>query len=145
MSKSKKAPTSEKKSHKQTKTRRQRVQEKDLLINLLEVIPDSIYFKDIESRFIIGSKYLVKDKLGMDTMDEIIGKTDFDFFSEEHARQAFEDEQKIIHSGEPIIGTGILPNVKKQKYNCSGIKNTWKRPNRKRTTSCKMLKKVFSC
>jgi two-component system chemotaxis sensor kinase CheA len=104
VSKSKKAPTSEKKSHKQTKTRRQRVQEKDLLINLLEVIPDSIYFKDIESRFIIGSKYLVKDKLGMDTMDEIIGKTDFDFFSEEHARQAFEDEQKIIHSGEPIIG-----------------------------------------
>jgi C4-dicarboxylate-specific signal transduction histidine kinase len=34
----------------------------------------------------------------------MVGKTDFDFFSNEHARPAFEDEQQIIRTGQPIIG-----------------------------------------
>ena len=33
----------------------------------------------------------------------MIGKTDFDFFTEEHARQAYEDEQGVIRTGQPII------------------------------------------
>jgi PAS domain S-box-containing protein len=41
---------------------------------------------------------------GKDSPDELTGKTDFDFFSEEHARPAFEGEQQIIRSGQPIIG-----------------------------------------
>jgi PAS domain S-box-containing protein len=35
---------------------------------------------------------------------EAAGKTDFDVFSEEHARQAFEDEQRIMSTGQPLIG-----------------------------------------
>jgi hypothetical protein len=38
------------------------------------------------------------------TLEEIVGKTDFDFFSKEHAAAAFEDEQKIIRTGEAIVG-----------------------------------------
>ena len=44
------------------------------------------------------------DCFNLRSADEAIGKSDFDFFGEEHARQAFEDEQEIIRTGRPIIG-----------------------------------------
>ncbi len=40
----------------------------------------------------------------LDDPNALVGKTDFDLFTEEHARAAFEDEQRIIATGEPIIG-----------------------------------------
>ena len=74
-----------------------------LLSALLENTADQIYFKDIESRFIRVSTAQAL-KLGLAGHDDAIGKTDFDVFSREHARQAFEDEQRIIHSGIPMVG-----------------------------------------
>lgn len=74
-----------------------------LLSALLENTTDQIYFKDIESRFIRVSTAQAL-KLGLAGQDDAIGKTDFDVFSREHARQAFEDEQRIIHSGKPMVG-----------------------------------------
>ncbi len=75
----------------------------ELLHTLLDNIPDAIYFKDLKSRFIRVSKYLV-DKIGLKDEKEMIGKTDFDFFTMEHARQAFNDEMGVIRSGKPIVG-----------------------------------------
>ena len=69
---------------------------------LMERIPDSIYFKDRKSRFVLINK-AEAEKFGIKDPDEAVGKTDFDFFSEEHAKQAFEDEQKVIKTGKPII------------------------------------------
>ena len=40
---------------------------------------------------------------GLITPREAIGKTDFNFFTEEHARLAYNDEQTIIQSGKPLI------------------------------------------
>jgi PAS domain S-box-containing protein len=77
--------------------------DKLLFEELLANTSDDIYFKDRKSRFIHGSDQWAK-RLGAESIDELVGKTDFDFFSEEHARQAFEDEQKIIATGEPLIG-----------------------------------------
>jgi PAS domain S-box-containing protein len=77
------------------------VQEQYLLHALLSNSPDYIYFKDTESRFIRASKALALS-FGVDDPAKLIGKTDFDFFTEEHARQAFEDEQAIILSGEQL-------------------------------------------
>ncbi|MGC8743701.1 MAG: CHASE domain-containing protein [Verrucomicrobiia bacterium] len=76
--------------------------ERHLFDELLENIPDAVYFKDINSRFIKFSKNAV-EKLGI-SQEEAVGKTDFDLFTEEHARAAFEDEQEIIRTGKPIIG-----------------------------------------
>lgn len=76
--------------------------EQALLNSLIEGIPDSIYFKDKESRFIKVNKAML-EKHGFKSHDEIIGKTDFELFGKEHAQQAFEDEQKIIQTGIPII------------------------------------------
>ena len=76
--------------------------ERSLLHALMENIPDYIYFKDIESRFIRSSRAHSK-MFGLHDAKEVIGKTDMDFFSEEHARKAYEDEQRIIRTGEPLL------------------------------------------
>ncbi|MEO6279917.1 PAS domain-containing protein [Roseateles sp.] len=77
--------------------------ERELLGALLDNSPDHIYFKDLESRFIRSSANQAR-QFGMTSADGLIGKTDFDVFSEEHARPAFEDEQEIIRTGAPMIG-----------------------------------------
>lgn len=73
------------------------------LLNLLmEHVPYSIYFKDKESRFIKINRECA-EKFGLDDPEEAVGKTDFDFFEANHAQRAFDEEQKIIETGEPII------------------------------------------
>lgn len=76
--------------------------EKSFFNALMNNIADSIFFKDPGSRFVrINRACAIKH--GMENPEEAIGKTDFDFFSEEHAKQAFEDEQKVIKTNKPII------------------------------------------
>ena len=77
--------------------------ERDLLRAFLDNSPDSIYFKDTQSRFLRTSESQVR-LFGLKSVDELVGKTDFDFFTEEHARPAFENEQEIIQTGRPLIG-----------------------------------------
>jgi PAS domain S-box-containing protein len=77
--------------------------ERDLLRMLLEHSPDAIYFKDCDGRFIKCGRAIARH-LGMESAAEAVGKTDFDFFTEEHARPAFDCEQEIIRSGNPVIG-----------------------------------------
>jgi len=75
----------------------------DLLSFLLEHIPDRIYFKDRESRFLRIS-HAMAEFFSLKDPAEAIGRTDFDFFTREHAQPAFDDEQRIIASGTPLIG-----------------------------------------
>ena len=74
-----------------------------LLLDALQAnMPDTIYFKDAKSRFLHLSKAHAK-AFNLVGKEEVIGKTDFDFFTKEHAQEAFEDEQRIIRTGMPII------------------------------------------
>jgi len=77
--------------------------EQALLTGLISTIPDHIYFKDRQSRFVRISEAMAK-RFGWGDSAEAVGKTDFDVFSEEHARQAYTDEQRIMETGEPMIG-----------------------------------------
>ncbi|MGD0251451.1 MAG: PAS domain S-box protein [Verrucomicrobiota bacterium] len=77
--------------------------ERNLFRALMDNIPDVIYFKDRESHFAQINPALARH-FGLSDPAEATGKTDFDFFSKEHARQAYEDEQAIIRSGEPLVG-----------------------------------------
>lgn len=76
--------------------------EEDLLNGFLEHIPDGVYFKDRESRFVRISRSLAL-RFGLTDPSEAFHKTDFDMFSEEHAKQAFADEQEIVRTGTPIV------------------------------------------
>jgi two-component system sensor histidine kinase/response regulator len=77
--------------------------ERALIRGLMESIPDNIYCKDRQSRFVVVSQALLQ-KFGLKDYAEVLGKTDFDFFTDEHARQAFADEQRIMETGQPILG-----------------------------------------
>jgi len=74
----------------------------DLLRALLENIPDSIYFKDVDSRFLKISNAMAS-KFGMPSADLVTGQTDADIFSTEHAGTARRDELRIMETGEPIV------------------------------------------
>ena len=74
-----------------------------LLAFLLENIPDRIYFKDRQSRFIRASHAMAKLFCEADPA-ALIGKSDSDFFTEEHAQPAFEDESQIMRTGEAMLG-----------------------------------------
>ncbi len=117
--------------------------EQQLFQTLLETTPDNIYFKDRESHIVRVSQSKVETTLQTvrkthrathpaDNPDEwpphmastkafaewLIGKTDFDTFPEEHARIAFEDEQEIIRTGQPVMG-------KLAKMSLPDGTNTW--------------------
>ncbi len=76
-------------------------QEQTLLRSLLDSTSDDIYFKDRQSRFIRTSKAHA-ESVGLDDPALMVGKTDFDYYAEEHARQAYADEQWVIKTGKPL-------------------------------------------
>jgi diguanylate cyclase (GGDEF)-like protein/PAS domain S-box-containing protein len=71
------------------------------LFNLLSACADTIYFKDLESRFIQVSRSQA-DLVGAESPAAVVGRTDFDYFSREHAAEAFAYEQQIIRTGQPV-------------------------------------------
>jgi PAS domain S-box-containing protein len=74
-----------------------------LVSAFLQNVPDYVYFKDRESRFLAVSASLLRH-CDMTSDAEIIGKTDFEIFAEGHAGLSFADELKIMRSGDPVIG-----------------------------------------
>ncbi len=75
-------------------------QANSLLQALMDYVPDQIYFKDLQCRFIRNSRSQA-DLLGLNDPREVIGKTDFDFFP--HAAKAFAEEQEVMKSGKSLI------------------------------------------
>jgi PAS domain S-box-containing protein len=76
--------------------------EQALFNDLISAIPDHIYFKDLRSRFVRINDAMARF-FGLRSAHEAVGKSDSDFFSTEHAQGAYEDEQRVMSSGEPII------------------------------------------
>ncbi len=74
--------------------------EKYLMQSLIDNMPDTIYFKDLDSKFTRVNKSQAK-LLGVKRPEDVIGKSDFDFFK--HAQEAYENEQEIIRTRVPII------------------------------------------
>ncbi len=73
-----------------------------LLEALMDHVPDAIYFKDRESRFTRVNRYAA-ERFGITDPLLAVGRTDFDFFTDEHAAQAMRDEQEIMRTGQPLV------------------------------------------
>ncbi|MEQ2007915.1 MAG: PAS domain-containing protein [Limisphaerales bacterium] len=91
--------------------------ERALMDMFLQSVPDAVYFKDLESRFVRASISLAH-RVGHDDANELVGKSDLDLFSEEHGMQAFADEQEVIRTGRPILG-------KVEKETLADGRSTW--------------------
>ncbi len=70
---------------------------------LMDNLPDLVYFKDLESRF-TGINKAHAAVFGLSDPAQALGKTDLDFFANEHAGQAFADEKEIIRTGQSVVG-----------------------------------------
>ena len=76
--------------------------ERNKLLTIIDNIPDLVYVKDRESRFVLANPYLVKF-VGLKSPEDILGKTDFDYYPKEMASELFKYEQEIMKTGKPVI------------------------------------------
>lgn len=65
---------------------------------LMDSLPDNVYFKDTRSRFICVNRAQARF-LGVEDPNDAIGKSDFDYFPEDQAKERFDDEQEIMSAG----------------------------------------------
>jgi PAS domain S-box-containing protein len=82
----------------------QRELELTCMSNLLSAPAARVYFKDLQSRFLLVSAGWIAAYAPGRSAADLIGKTDFDVFSAEHASAASRDEQRVIETGESIVG-----------------------------------------
>jgi len=76
--------------------------ERNLLRILIDNMPDLILVKDHESRFLVVNQALAH-LMRAATPDELIGKTDFDFYPHDYAQHYFTMEQELLASGQPSV------------------------------------------
>ncbi len=79
------------------------VAKENLLTTLMDYLPDNIYFKDLDSRFVAVNR-AKSCRSGEAEPSDMVNKSDFDYFTEEQALRRFEDEQKVIKTGFPLVG-----------------------------------------
>ena len=77
-------------------------QERNLLRTLVDTLPDRIYAKDRDGHFILKNQVDAR-QMGNASIDEIIGKTDFDYYPAELAEQYSADDEAVMRSGQPLI------------------------------------------
>lgn len=78
------------------------VEERNSLRTLIDTLPDYIYVKDTQSRFLLSNIEHARH-MGAASQDELLGKTDFDFYPGDLAEIFFADEQQIVRTGKPIL------------------------------------------
>ncbi|MGA2183454.1 MAG: response regulator [Bryobacteraceae bacterium] len=91
--------------------------ERYLLHTLMDNLPDYIYFKDREGRFTLANRALARS-FGCDDPSDLGGRTDFDFFTSEHAQQAWDDEQDLVHQRVQVVS-------KEEKETWPDGRETW--------------------
>ncbi len=76
--------------------------ERKMLRALIDNVPDFIYVKDAESRFVVANASLARS-MGLETPEELLQKTDFDFFPKELASAYYQDEQNVIRTKQALF------------------------------------------
>lgn len=95
-------------------------EERNRLRLVIDNVPLQVYFKDLESRFVLANRRMA-EWMGLEEPRELTGKHDRDFFGLEHWAQAAEDERRVMDSGEPLLG-----QVERETWQGEeGDKETW--------------------
>ena len=81
---------------------RELASERNLLQTLIDHLPDLVYVKDAESRFLLGNTATLRS-LGCSDMSALQGKTDFDFHARDMAERYRTDEGRLLDSGRPLL------------------------------------------
>ena len=76
--------------------------ERQVLRALIDNVPDHMYVKDAQSRFVVANATVVRS-MGVNSSEELLGKTDFDFFPSDVASAFYEDEQTVIRTKQPLF------------------------------------------
>jgi PAS domain S-box-containing protein len=84
--------------------------ERKVLRAFMDNIPDFMYVKDLESRFVIANKTVAR-WAGVEKPEDLLGKTDFDLCPRELAMNFYEDEQRVIRTRQPIINREEITGV----------------------------------
>jgi PAS domain S-box-containing protein len=92
-------------------------QERDLLGTLMDNLPDYVYYKDRQGRFLRVNQATAK-LLGVSDPREALGKTESDFSSTEEAKAWGSSERQIIETGQPLIGriTSTRPSDRQRRW-----------------------------
>lgn len=93
------------------------MEDRDLFRTLINYLPDNIYFKNKESRFILANEATAR-KMGVATPSDLIGCRDTNFFSDETTEIARREELEIMRTGVPITN-----RVHREKW--KGGKDSW--------------------
>ncbi len=78
-------------------------EERLMLRTLIDNLPDNVFIKDRQSRFLLSNLAHIR-WLRAASQEELVAKTDFDFYSKELAEKYFTDEQAVMSSGQALIG-----------------------------------------
>jgi PAS domain S-box-containing protein len=76
--------------------------ERNLLRTLIDAVPDYIFVKDTQSRYLVNNAAHLRS-LNATSQQEVLGKNAFDFYPREQAERLIADDQKLFQSGEPIL------------------------------------------
>jgi len=87
-------------------------EERRLLHTMIDALPDLIYIKDAEHRFVLANRALVRH-MGLRACEELIGKSDSDLLRPELATRYYEDERAVLESGKPLLER-VEPGIDQQ-------------------------------
>jgi len=82
-------------------------QERKLLRTVIDHMPDNIFVKDKEGRFLLNNTVSIS-LLGVSSQEELLGKSDFDFYSAELAQEWLDLQQQTMQSGVPILDLEVF-------------------------------------
>ena len=97
--------------------------ESDLFSHLIGTIPDRVYFKDRDYRFVKVNGSVLRD-LGVQSQADVIGRRDSDFFPKEYAEKSLADDRFVIETGQTLIGTEeveAMPDGTKRWYSTTKV------------------------
>jgi PAS domain S-box-containing protein len=81
---------------------RELAQERALLHNLMDSLPDAVFFKDIAHRYLKVNRAKATT-MGVADPEQAVGKTAEAFSSKERARELEQEEDEILRTGKPVV------------------------------------------